>query len=159
MTILSGTSIRDYAAKGMIDPFLDHMGIVDGTTVGPGEVSYNLRLGMDFTLCEGEVAAISPSSVGEDTWRDVFQGDGAYILLPGRFVMNKTAEKVDLPTFLMAEVRPKFAWASLGLIVQPTIIYPGYTGDVVISLYNAGSRALSLHPGVGIAQLVFHKVD
>ena len=151
MSLLSMQTIFDLASKGMIEPFKED------NINGP---SYILTLGRNFTLLEGEIAAISPGSVGKDTFKDVFQGDGSFILLPGKMCLNLVEESVSLPSFISAHITGTYSWTTLGLIVHVGgLLEPGHEGQLVIQLYNAGPRALALYPGSDIARLIFHRVE
>jgi dUTPase len=59
----------------------------------------------------------------------------------------------------MGIVHHKSTWARRGLVVQNTVIEPGWHGYLTIELTNHGPGALSLQWGMPIAQIVFHRLE
>ena len=60
----------------------------------------------------------------------------------------------------MGIVHDKSTWARRGLVVQNTVIEPGWHGYLTRSkLTNHGPDALSLQMAMLIAQIVFHRLE
>jgi dCTP deaminase len=97
---------------------------------------------------------------------------GGYELLPGRFVLGWTAERVHLPhrSRLAARVEGKSSMARLGLgihVTAPTI-HAGFGATegvsdppgtaIQLEIWNIGSLSIILDPGLPICQLIFEEV-
>jgi dCTP deaminase len=95
-----------------------------------------------------------------------------YELLPGRFVLGWTAERIQLPhrSRLAARVEGKSSMARLGLgihVTAPTI-HAGFgikEGDsshegsaLQLEIWNVGTLSIILDPGIPICQLIFEEV-
>lgn len=98
--------------------------------------------------------------------------DGGYELLPGRFVLGWTIERIQLPprSRLAARVEGKSSLARLGLgihVTAPTIHAgfgykegdPDYEGSALqLEIWNIGNLVIILDPGIAICQLIFEEV-
>lgn len=80
-------------------------------------------------------------------------------LAPGEFCLASTMERFNMPTDVMGIVHDKSTWARLGLAVQNTVLEAGWRGYLTLELTNHGPSELNLPPGVGIAQVVFHRME
>lgn len=98
---------------------------------------------------------------------------GGFELLPAKFVLGWTAEKIQLPypSRIAARVEGKSSLARLGLgihITAPTI-HAGfgykqndgsYVGtELQLEIWNVGVLPIMLDPGILICQLIFEVVD
>ena len=89
--------------------------------------------------------------------------DGSFILHPHKFVLGSTREHIDLPrkSKIAARVEGRSTLARLGLVVHLTAptIHAGFSGVIVLEMYNFGNYPLRLHPGrVAICQLIFEQL-
>ena len=101
------------------------------------------------------------SSAGYDV-RAEFDEDGIQyerVLESGRFMLASTIERFSMPNDIIGIVHDKSSWARRGLAVQNTVIEPGWSGWLTLELTNHGSQELVIERGVGIAQVIFHKLD
>ena len=80
----------------------------------------------------------------------------AHYLNPGAFELASSAERFSLPDTVLGVVHDKSTWARRGLHVFNTVLEPGWKGYLTLELANLGDGHLSLHAGMGIAQVVFH---
>lgn len=78
---------------------------------------------------------------------------------PGRFVLASTVEQFDMPDDVIGIVHDKSTWARRGLAAQNTVIECGWRGYLTLELTMHAWRFLRIPAGVGIAQVVFHKLD
>jgi len=90
-------------------------------------------------------------------------GEQYFPFEPGDFVLASTLEKVTLPSnsMLAARVEGRSSFARLGLVVHMTAptIHCGFSGTVVLEMYNFGSFEIKLYPQkTRICQLIFERV-
>jgi len=88
-----------------------------------------------------------------------------FVLSPGRFVLGKTLERVELPITadgdcLAARIEGKSSYARCGLFVHFTAptIHAGFAGTITLELCNLGPFSISLFPGAYICQLIVETV-
>jgi dCTP deaminase len=89
-----------------------------------------------------------------------------YTLNPGKLVLGKTRERVELPIVpsqpcLAARVEGKSSYARCGLLVHFTAptIHAGFQGTITLELLNLGAIPILLYPGAPICQLIIEQVD
>ncbi len=92
--------------------------------------------------------------------------DQPYVLQPGKLVLGKTLERVELPLIsdkpcLAARVEGKSSYARCGLLVHFTAptIHAGFRGTITLELINLGPIPIQLTPGAPICQLIIEQVD
>lgn len=142
MTILSAQTIRNLChppsflnRKPMLDPFA-YRTRNEGVTFGLSAAGYDVRVEFDREGLEPE-----------------------RILEPGEFMLASTIEKFYMPDDIVGIVHDKSTWARRGVAVQNTVIEPGWEGWLTLELTNHGPEPLLIKRGVGIAQILFHRLD
>lgn len=82
-------------------------------------------------------------------------------LFPGRsFVLSSAKEYFDMPHNLMGRVLNKSSWARQGVDASMTTnIEPGWRGYLTLELRYSGWMPLRIPEGVGIAQVIFEKLE
>ncbi|MGL6280584.1 MAG: dCTP deaminase [Gaiella sp.] len=85
------------------------------------------------------------------------EGDEAFILHPGEFVLGSTLEVVRLPDDLVARLEGKSSLGRLGLLIHSTagFIDPGFDGHVTLELSNVANLPITIYPEMKIGQLSF----
>jgi dCTP deaminase len=85
------------------------------------------------------------------------EGDEAFILHPGEFVLGSTLERVTLPDDLVARLEGKSSLGRLGLLIHSTagFIDPGWDGHVTLELSNVANLPITIYPRMKIGQLSF----
>jgi dCTP deaminase len=85
------------------------------------------------------------------------EGDEAFILHPGEFVLGSTLERVTLPDDLVARLEGKSSLGRLGLLIHSTagFIDPGWDGHVTLELSNVANLPITIYPGMKIGQISF----
>lgn len=91
------------------------------------------------------------------------QPDGSFVLPPQKFVLGITREYVELPrkSKIAARVEGRSTLARLGLVVHLTAptIHAGFSGRIVLEMYNFGNYSLRLIPNtLAICQLIFERL-
>jgi len=137
--ILTGRQIREL---GIVEPHVPRTEISSGvitTSFGESFAGYDLRLNM----MDGA------TKIGDETW----------ILKPGEFTLASALERFNMPNDILGIVHDKSTWARKGIAVQNTVIEPGWRGYLTLEITNHGSMPVVFCKGVGICQVVFHRLE
>jgi dCTP deaminase len=99
-------------------------------------------------------AVYSPAIIGEQGWT----------LLPNRFILARTIERVELPLSddcLAARIEGRSSFARTGLLVHFTAptIHPGFKGTITLEMINLGQIPLTLRPELRVCQLIVETVE
>jgi dCTP deaminase len=88
-------------------------------------------------------------------------GDEAFILHPGEFVLGQTLEWVELPDDLVARLEGKSSLGRLGLLIHSTAGYvdPGWKGNLTLELSNVANLPIALYQGMRIGQISFFRMS
>lgn len=89
---------------------------------------------------------------------DVSSAEDDFVLAPGDRRAVSTGLRMELPSEVECQVRPRSGLAlryGLTLPNSPATIDPDYRGELKIILWNAGTEAIEIARGMRIAQLVF----
>lgn len=126
------------------------------------EISY-LRdgLAIDINLEQGGFAHL----FGPNSCHRTITRDQPFVLRPGRLVLGRTLERVELPICadgqcLAARLEGKSSYARCGLLVHFTAptIHAGFSGTITLELCNLGPANISLYPRTPICQLIVESV-
>ncbi|MEV0191619.1 dCTP deaminase [Kitasatospora purpeofusca] len=154
--LLSDKDIRTEIDKGrvVIDPF-------DPAMVQPSSI--DVRLDRFFRVFENHrYPHIDPSEEQPDLTRLVEpEGDDAFILHPGEFVLASTFEVITLPDDVASRLEGKSSLGRLGLLTHSTagFIDPGFSGHVTLELSNVATLPIKLYPGMKIGQLCLFRLS
>jgi dCTP deaminase len=154
--LLSDKDIRTEIDKGrvVIDPF-------DPKMVQPSSI--DVRLDRFFRVFENHrYPHIDPSEEQPDLTRLVEpEGDEAFILHPGEFVLASTYEVITLPEDVASRLEGKSSLGRLGLLTHSTagFIDPGFSGHVTLELSNVATLPIKLYPGMKIGQLCLFRLS
>ncbi len=173
--ILSNVELQRAIDEGrfVLDPEPSPRRLSSGGLVCPYQTSsIDLRLGDEISyLREGLPFDINLSRggfrklFGANSIRQKISADQPYVLKPGRFVLGRTLERVELPIgdegrCLAARVEGKSSYARCGLLIHFTAptIHAGFEGTITLELCNLGPLGISLYPGAPICQLIVEMV-
>ncbi|MER7702334.1 dCTP deaminase [Kitasatospora sp. NPDC097605] len=154
--LLSDKDIRTEIDNGrvVIDPF-------DPAMVQPSSI--DVRLDRFFRVFENHrYPHIDPSEEQPDLTRLVEpEGDEAFILHPGEFVLASTYEVITLPDDVASRLEGKSSLGRLGLLTHSTagFIDPGFSGHVTLELSNVATLPIKLYPGMKIGQLCLFRLS
>ncbi|MEY9214691.1 dCTP deaminase [Thermobifida halotolerans] len=89
------------------------------------------------------------------------EGDEAFVLHPGEFVLASTYETVTLPDDIASRLEGKSSLGRLGLLTHSTagFIDPGFSGHVTLELSNVATLPIKLYPGMKIGQLCMFQLS
>lgn len=138
----------------VLDPF-------DPTMVQPASV--DLRLGNRFLVFRNSSHdAIDVKKPIADLMDEVFiEGDQAFVLHPGDFVLGCTVEKVGLSARYVGQLNGKSSLGRIGIIVHATagFIDPGNILRPTLELHNIGRLPVRLYANMPIAQISFLRLS
>ena len=82
-------------------------------------------------------------------------------LCKGGFLLGETLERISLPRDICCQIEGKSSLARLGLSIHQTggWIDNGFSGTITLEFGNENNRPIILHPGMPIAQLIFHRTE
>ncbi|CAL4318727.1 dCTP deaminase [Buchnera aphidicola (Periphyllus testudinaceus)] len=91
----------------------------------------------------------------------IISKEKSFILKPKDFILSMTLEKISIPNNLVGWLDGRSSLARLGLMIHMTShrIDPGWNGNIVLEIFNAGKSILALSPGMAIAALSFEKLS
>jgi dCTP deaminase len=119
------------------------------------------KLPFDVNLGRGGFATL----FGPHSNRQTITTEQPFVLQPGRLVLGKTLERIELPIgadgdCLAARIEGKSSYARCGLLVHFTAptIHAGFDGTITLELYNLGPINISLYPDTPICQLILEIV-
>jgi dCTP deaminase len=153
--LLSDRDIKAELESGRVklDPYAPEL-------VQPSSV--DVRLDRYFRVFENHrYPHIDPAIEQPDLTRLVEpEGDDAFVLHPGEFVLASTFEVITLPSDVAARLEGKSSLGRLGLLTHSTAgwIDPGFSGHVTLELSNVATLPIKLWPGMKIGQLCFFRL-
>jgi dCTP deaminase len=105
--------------------------------------SVDVRLDKYFRVFENhKYSVIDPSIEQSELTREVIaEGDEAFILHPGEFVLASTYEVITLPDDIAGRLEGKSSLGRLGLLTHSTagFIDPGFSGHITLELSNVAN--------------------
>jgi dCTP deaminase len=124
--------------------------------------SIDVRLDKFFRVFDNhKYPHIDPAQDQSDLTRAVeVNGEDAFILHPGEFVLGSTYEYVTLPDDVAARLEGKSSLGRLGLMTHSTagFIDPGFQGHITLELANVATLPIKLYPGMKIGQMCFFRL-
>ena len=125
--------------------------------------SVDVRLDKYFRVfANHKYSVIDPSIEQPELTREVIaEGDEAFILHPGEFVLASTYEVITLPDDIAGRLEGKSSLGRLGLLTHSTagFIDPGFSGHITLELSNVANLPVKLFPGMKIGQLCLIKLS
>jgi dCTP deaminase len=123
--------------------------------------SMDMRLGRFFKVYEhGKVAVLDPRKMSEvqALMRMIeIQGDEAFVVQPGQFVLGVTLEKLTLPHDIVGRVEGRSSLGRLGIVVHSTagFIDAGFYGTITLEITNLNQIPIALYPEMRVCQIAF----
>jgi len=131
-----------------------------------GSCGIDLRLGKQFIVFNENIQDVFSFDIEKEENINVYQDEivlavGSPIIIhPGKIIIASTFEYVSIPYDLECQVEGRSSWARLGLVIATaSTIEPGFKGMITLELSNIGKIPITLHPGLRIAQLIFHTIE
>ena len=82
----------------------------------------------------------------------------SYNFKPNEVIFVKLNEKINLPSNIVAHIRPRTSLSRLGIIINFQHINAGYSGTLNIAMYNLSPNTYKIQPGMRIGQIVFEEL-
>lgn len=131
---------------------------------GIDSYGYDARLGEKaklFTAINTNGEVFDPKRPTERGRVDaVVESDGNekwIVLPPNHFLLGHCPEYVRMPRDCIALVLGKSSYARNGIIVNPTVLKPGWEGEVVLEIHNSTPVPVRVYVNEGIAHFIFIK--
>ena len=126
----------------------------------PKQIKYcgcELTLGNAVTPSTGVILSLTGKPRG--WFSNVVKTSKCFVIEPSETVVLVTKEKLNMPQDLCATYGQLNRLANRGLMILNTsIVEPGYSGPLSCVLVNFSSQKHALSPGHSIAKLTFHQV-
>jgi dCTP deaminase len=146
--------IREEAeARRLLEPFVPTSVRAGVISYGLGPYGYDLRLDRTYRRPLPGKTAIDPHLVAEVDFEIV--SEDLIVLPPGQFILGRSVEYIRMPRQVLGLAFGKSTYARCGVLLNVTPLEPEWRGYLTISIANCGARPAVLHPGQGIAQVVF----
>lgn len=162
---LSDASIELLAHyRDMIQPFTAHQSGKGVISFGLSSCGYDLTAASDFELFAPLGATvIDPKRFDHNLSRKVeLQQDdsGIFIIAPPHsFILAHTVEYLRIPRDVTGLMTTKSTYARCGILSPPTVLEPGWEGQVTIEISNTTPLPARIYAYEGIAQVLFFKSD
>ena len=127
-----------------------------------GAASIDLTLGDEIRVF---TSAAGPIDLREEAdYRDhtaLQRLEEPFVLEPGVTIHGITRERIVLPPDLCGFLEGRSRFARLGLMIHVTsaFVQPGVANRQVLEMSNVSNRALRVHPGVRLCQLVLLRTE
>lgn len=121
--------------------------------------SYRLSVGDQAFVTNPEIESQSPDvtlikNLGKSS------SDGAIRISPGQFAFLLTEEEVKVPRYAIAMISIRAGYKFKGLInVSGFHVDPGWSGKLIFSVYNAGTKTIILRRGEPVFLIVYAHLD
>ena len=146
--------IREQAeAHRLLEPFVATSVRSGVISYGLGPYGYDLRLDRTYRRPAAVPSPLDPHHVKDSDFETL--SEDRIIIPAGHFILGRSVEYFRMPKNVLGLVFGKSTYARCGVLVNVTPLEPEWTGYLTISIANCGSRPTVLHPGQGIAQVIF----
>src|SRR5438067_13816610 len=151
--ILSDNTIRKELEIGRIE--IDPL---DESCIQPSSV--DLHLDRYFRVFLNHTTGVIDVKEDQENLTELIKvepDEEPFILHPGEFVLGSTAERVKLPTDLVARLEGKSSLGRLGLLIHSTagFVDAGWDGHLTLEVSNVANLPITLYPGMKIGQISF----
>ena len=122
--------------------------------------SLDIRLSDEFLLMKDNGLVIDVSEgLTEDDYERITSD--SITIGPNGFLLATTVETFSIPNYLYGQVHGRSSIGRLGLEIHSTagLIDSGYEGEITFEISNNSDRAITIHSGMRIAQVVFHRLE
>ena len=86
------------------------------------------------------------------------RADRKLLIKPRQQVLAATLERVELSKNILGILHLRSSFAREGIIASLALVDPGYSGQLTISLYNAGARRVIIQESERFVQLSLFKL-
>lgn len=133
---------------------------------GLSSCGYDVRLGNKFIKPIGVSTAFAVSKNGDPAKHDEFlkapvrdlKPGKVLVVDPGDFFLAHTMERFIIPPDIRGVCNGKSTLARMGIHLMVTPLEPNWEGYLTLEFANLSKQPVLLTPGIGIAQIEFHRV-
>lgn len=122
--------------------------------------SYDLSIGDNIAVVRSRIVGIDLKSNMdyERIYQKIKIPDNGYQMQPHEYILVSVRDKINLPDYITAHIRPRTRFTRIGLLVSGQHINSSYSGYLWIGLFNASSFPITIYKGISIAQFVFEEL-
>jgi dCTP deaminase len=161
--ILTDSQIRELCdgVNPMISPFIDPP--AGKPSYGLSSCGYDITLGGKFLvqgpITRGEIflGALDPLRDNKPNF-SVQEVTETITLEGGACILAESVERFQMPEDVSAVCVGKSSYARLGILVNTTLLEPGWSGTLSVCIANVGQMPVRLHVGMGFAQTIFTRL-
>ena len=158
MSVMSDRWIREMAAKGMIEPFMDKQVRKGCVSYGVSSYGYDARCADEFKIFTNvNSSVVDPKDFSNQSF--VSRKEDVCIIPPNSFALARTVEYFRIPRDVLVICLGKSTYARCGIIVNVTPLEPEWEGHVTLEFSNTTPLPANIYAGEGVAQFLFLKAD
>ena len=158
MSVMSDRWIREMAAKGMIEPFMDKQVRKGCVSYGVSSYGYDARCADEFKIFTNvNSSVVDPKDFSNQSF--VSRKEDVCIIPPNSFALARTVEYFRIPRDVLVICLGKSTYARCGIIVNVTPLEPEWEGHVTLEFSNTTPLPAKIYAGEGVAQFLFLKAD
>jgi dCTP deaminase len=156
--ILPDHQIRDFANKGMIEPFVEAQKREGMISYGLSSYGYDARVAEDFRIFTNiDSAVVDPKEFSNDSF--VERQTDVCIIPPNSFALARTVEYFRIPRDVLVVCVGKSTYARCGIIVNVTPLEPEWEGHVTLEFSNTTPLPAKIYANEGACQFLFFQGD
>lgn len=126
----------------------------------PEGAGFDLRLGEVFEIEDKEsFLGVNERSTPKVNSVAKIGENKDFILKPGKFVLVKTVEKVNLPENVAAILSPRSTLYRSGIGLFAGNVNPGYKGELTFGMHNMGENEFKIEFGARFVHVLFFKTS
>ena len=158
MSVMSDRWIREMAAKGMIEPFMDKQVRKGCVSYGVSSYGYDARCADEFKIFTNvNSSVVDPKDFSNQSF--VSRKEDVCIIPPNSFALARTVEYFRIPRDVLVICLGKSTYARCGIIVNVTPLEPEWEGHVTLEFSNTTPLPAKIYAGEGVAQFLFLKAN
>lgn len=100
---------------------------------------------------------IEAAHTAEEIEKGRTNGNKSFFIPPKQMVLATSVEEFNIPDDITGFLYCKSTYARLGLSMAPTVLKSGWSGKLVLEIYNQSSKPVLVYANEGIASVYFAK--
>lgn len=121
--------------------------------------SYDVSMSNVIHRYKNEFRTIDLNNQKEiDSIYDEIEINKGYEIAPKEYILITLNERINLPSNIIAHIRPRTRFTRLGLILSYQHCNPTYSGILQLGLFNATPYAVKIFPNLKIGQFIFEEL-
>jgi dCTP deaminase len=158
MPIMSDRWIREQAAHGMIEPFVEGQRRDGAISYGLSSYGYDARVSDEFKIFTNvDSVIVDPKQFSTKSFVD--RQAETCVIPPNSFALARTVEYFRVPRDILVICLGKSTYARCGIIVNVTPLEPEWEGHVTLEFSNTTPLPARIYANEGACQFLFLKAD